>query len=213
MSDTRVIPLGDSAFIVRLSSKLDREVNLRARAIADAIEAASLAGLTDVVPANSSVGVYFDLPEHAQGAASTLAELLETRSSIDRAAQPELHSVAVSYNGADLAEIAAACGLSAQQVVDIHCAAEYQVFAMGFAPGFAYMGEVDERISVARRTQPRTLVPAGSVAIANRQTAIYPFETPGGWNIVGTTTLRPFDIHRRAAALFNVGDRVRFVPS
>ncbi len=212
MSDPRIIPLGEGAFIVRLSDKLDREVNSRARALADAIQRAAPAGLTDVVAANSSVGVYFDHVDRGAEHQRMVAELLNDQLP-GALSNPRVHELPVRYDGADLSDVAAMKGLSAQQVIEIHSSVDYQVFAIGFAPGFAYMGEVDERISVPRRANPRTAVPQGSVAIANRQTAIYPFATPGGWNIIGTTPVLPFDIERDPNALFRVGDRVRFVPA
>ncbi len=212
MSDPRIIPLGDGAFIVRLSDKLDREVNSRARALADAIERAAPAGLTDVVAANSSVGVYFEHADTGAELQRIVAELLNDQLA-DALSNQGFHELPVRYDGADLSDVAAMKGISAQQVIEIHSSVQYQVFAIGFAPGFAYMGEVDERISVPRRANPRTAVPPGSVAIANQQTAIYPFATPGGWNIIGTTTVLPFDVERDPHSLFRVGDRVRFVPA
>lgn len=208
----QIIPLGERAFIVRLSDKLDREINSTVRALGDAIEVAALPDVTDVVAANSSVGVYFDHSESADSIRAGLEKLLSDDKLHRIAGDPAFYEIPVRYDGADLTEIAAVAGLSREQVISIHCTPEYQVFAIGFAPGFAYMGEVDERISVPRRANPRIAVPAGSVAIANRQTAIYPFETPGGWNIVGTTSVLPFDQNREPSSLFRVGDRVRFVP-
>lgn len=212
MIDARLIPLGESAFIVRLSDKLDREINSTVRALGDAIELESLPGVTDVVAANSSVGVYFDPPDVADSVRRAIEQLVRNDRLPHSLTRPALHEISVRYDGPDLHEVAAATGLSVQQVIEIHSGVEYQVFAIGFAPGFAYMGEVDERISVPRRANPRTAVAAGSVAIANRQTAIYPSESPGGWNIVGTTSVRPFDIDREPSSLFRVGDSVRFVP-
>lgn len=213
MKDAQVIPLGECAFIVRLSDKLDREVNATVRALADAIEVAALSGVTDVVAANSSIGVHFQHPNSAEAVREALGRLVSVGALPHSQVEPRLCEISVHYDGADLPAITAATGLSTQQIIDVHSGQEYQIFAIGFTPGFAYMGEVDERLSVPRRQSPRTAVPAGSVAIANRQTAIYPFETPGGWNIIGTTSFRPFDISREPTTLFRVGDRVKFVPA
>lgn len=209
----RIVPLGESAFIIQLSDKLDREINLTVRVLGDAIEHLAIPGVTDVVPANSSVGVYFDSPNLADSVRHALEQQLRNDLLPHSLTDATLHKIPVRYDGADLQAVAAATGLAAQQVIEIHSGAEYQVFAIGFAPGFAYMGEVDERISVPRRANPRIAVPAGSVAIANRQTAIYPAETPGGWNIIGTTSVLPFDLGREPCSLFRVGDRVTFVPA
>lgn len=208
-----IIPLGEHALIIRLSNELDRAANQHARALADTIEAATLPGLTDVVAANSSVGIYFDTQERSAEARSAIASILDGQIKSHVQSMSPLHEIAVEYDGPDLEAVANSCGLSAQSVMDIHSSREYQVFAIGFAPGFGYLGEVDERISVPRRAAPRARVAGGTVAIANRQTAIYPMDTPGGWNLIGKTSTRIFDVRREPASLFEVGDRVRFVPT
>jgi KipI family sensor histidine kinase inhibitor len=115
-------------------------------------------------------------------------------------------------SGADLEQLGAERGLSWQEVVDIHCGREYRVYAIGFAPGFAYLGDVDERIAAPRLSTPRQKVPRGAVAIADRQTAIYPAESPGGWNLIGRSPLRMFDPLTAPPMPVAVGDRVRFSP-
>lgn len=210
MSPAGIFPLGENALIVRLSDVLDAKANERARWIADAIEAAGIDQVTDVVPANSSVGVYFSRDSDSAAIRERVTSILEG-SSTQLLSVPRQHELPVRYDGPDLEDVARQTGLSIPEITQIHSAREYQVFAIGFAPGFAYLGELDERIAVPRRSSPRTRVPAGSVAIANRQTAIYPFNTPGGWNLIGKTDARVFDLKRDPASLFQVGDRVRFV--
>lgn len=122
------------------------------------------------------------------------------------------HVIDVSYGGADgpdLAAVAAATDLSEREVVRRHSSAEYVVYFLGFQPGFAYLGDLDERLQLSRRDAPRAAVPAGSVAIALNQTAIYPFASPGGWHIIGRTGVAVFDA-ARGSTLFAPGDRVRF---
>ena len=103
-------------------------------------------------------------------------------------------------------------GLSTAEVISLHSEMDYRVFVTGFVPGFAYLGELDERLSLPRREAPRKRVPAGSVAIAERQTGVYPASTPGGWHLIGTTTEKMFDPGRSRPALLCVGDLVRFDP-
>jgi 5-oxoprolinase (ATP-hydrolysing) subunit B len=207
-----IVPLGSRAFIIRISEQLDRAANSRARSLADAIIASGIEGLSDVVAANSSIGVYCEHQSHAERVRSALAHVLSNETAKNSPGIADLHEIPVRYTGPDLMRTAELCGLTQEQVIQLHSSVEYQVFAIGFAPGFAYLGEVDERIAIPRRADPRTRVPAGSVAIANRQTAIYPFDTPGGWNIIGETSVRPFSVERAHPALFKVGDNVRFVP-
>lgn len=119
--------------------------------------------------------------------------------------------IPVHYDGEDLQTVADVCGLPAQEVVALHAGATYVVSFVGFLPGFGYLDGLDAKLHVPRRTQPRTRVPAGSVAIAGAQSGIYPFESPGGWHIIGHTDLRMFDPDRDPAALLQPGDAVRFV--
>ena len=111
----------------------------------------------------------------------------------------------------DLGEVAAATKLSAQNIQKLHTSAKHWVLMVGFSPGQPYIGGLDPKLSVPRRATPRTVMPAGSVAIANAQTAVYPYETPGGWSIIGRTPLTVFDPAREPPSLFSPGDRVRFV--
>ncbi len=123
--------------------------------------------------------------------------------------------IPVCYGGAlgeDLETLARSRGLSAEAVVAIHSGVTYHVHMLGFVPGFAYLGGLDERLATPRRATPRPRVPAGSVAIADGQTAIYPLETPGGWHLIGRTPLQLFRADASPPSLLNAGDTVRFVP-
>src|SRR6185503_12041885 len=131
------------------------------------------------------------------------------------AAVARLHRIPVRYggeDGPDLAEVAAACGLSEAEVVARHAGREYTAFMIGFTSAFAYLGPLPEELALPRRPTPRVRVPQGSVAIAGRQTGIYPASTPGGWHLIGRTSLRLFDPEVDPPALFQPGDRVQFVP-
>jgi len=114
--------------------------------------------------------------------------------------------------GADLNTVANSCKLSIQEVIAIHSGRDYTVCAIGFSPGFAFLAELDDRLAIPRKSSPRACVPTGSVAIAERQTAVYPVNSPGGWNLLGKCPLPLFDIHKTPMSPFTVGDRVRFSP-
>ena len=126
-------------------------------------------------------------------------------------AEGKLVKILTLYIGIDLEELASARGLSTSEVVDLHSRRDYDAWFLGFVPGFAYLGEVDERIAAPRRSVPRTAVPAGSVGVAGRQTGVYPRSTPGGWNLIGRTDAVLFDVSS-GKSLIEPGDRVRFVP-
>lgn len=204
---------GDSALLLELEPRIDAEVNARAIAIANAVRRAAVAGVRDVVSTYRSVAVFFD-PLHTR--LESVVSALE-----GAAAQPppeppsRIVEVPAAYggeHGPDLIDVARLAGLPEAEVVRRHAADPYRVFMLGFVPGFAYMGTVDPAIAAPRRATPRVRVPAGSVGIAGRQTGIYPQETPGGWQLIGRTRVRPFDAARTPQFLFGPGDLVRFVP-
>ncbi len=213
MSHCRIVPAGDSALIVEFEERIDPAINARAIALADSLQAAAIAGVRDVVPTYRSVAVFFD-PLRTNY--DTLLERIERdagRPAPDAARQAEPLRIPVCYGGdlgPDLGAVAAFGGISADEVIALHASATYRVFMLGFVPGFAYMGIVDARIAAPRHSTPRVRVPAGSVGIAGVQTGIYPAETPGGWQLIGRTPIKPFDANRAQPFLMKAGDAVRF---
>jgi inhibitor of KinA len=212
-SPYRIVPAGDSALIVEFEERIDPGVNARTIACADAIQAAAIGGVRDVVPTYRSVAVYFD-PLHTDSEALTACLEREAARppSAASAARPAVR-IPVCYGGdlgPDLAGVAAFAGLPEPEVVQLHAAGIYRVFMLGFVPGFAYLGIVDQRIAMPRHATPRVRVPSGSVGIAGMQTGVYSAETPGGWQLVGCTPLRPFDPARAQPFLLKAGDAVQF---
>lgn len=207
MNEPEFVELGDSSLLVRFGPGGED----RALAAAEVLRHAEPPGLEDVAVAYHTLAVYFD-PVLAP--LDRLAELaLEESLSEARAPAAPLRTIAVRYDGEDLNEVARACGLVPGDVAELHASVEYRVRAVGFVPGFAYLGELDERLRLPRRAAPRARVPAGAVAIAGAQTAVYPLVTPGGWHLIGRTDTVMFDPGRRPASLLAVGQRVRFVPT
>ena len=201
--------LGESAFLIEL---IDGSSG-RAAALAAHLRDAPPPAVLDAVAAYDTVAVYFDPLVCSPRELSGL--LLREFETISAPAQESTvkHVIRVAYDGDDLDAVAGRTGLSRTDVIEIHAAGRYSVLAVGFVPGFAYLGELDERLRIPRRDTPRTRVPAGSVAIAGGQTAVYPLTTPGGWHIIGRTDARMFDPIRSPPSLLAVGDRVRFVPA
>jgi KipI family sensor histidine kinase inhibitor len=210
--NARVLPAGDSAWLVELPERIDAAVNARAIEIARAVERAPLP-VTDVVVGYRSVMVYVDpLAPGAETVAAALEAIAAAPSAASAAAGAQVE-VPVCYDapyGPDLADVAAFAACSIDGVIERHLAREYRVFLVGFVPGFAYMASVDPTIAAPRRSSPRLKVPPGSVAVAAGQTGIYPAETPGGWNLIGRCPVKPYDPDRLAPFLFHSGDRVRF---
>ena len=206
-------PLGDRALLVTLGSSIDEVTHRRVRALAARIEQARIPGLVELVPAFASVALHYD-PVHAafDDIASAVTPLLE-RLDAERLPPARVIEIPVCYGGAygpDLEDVAREHRLSPDDVVKMHTAPEYLVHMIGFAPGFPYLGGLDERIATPRRATPRARVPASSVGIGGSQTGVYPSETPGGWHLIGRTDVKLFDSLRDPPAMFAVGDRVRF---
>lgn len=196
---------------------MDAAVNRRALGLAAWVRAQHWPAVRDVVPAIASVAVHF-APGHPgiRSAVDLLAEHLATGADGDEPGPSALVEIPVRYggeDGPDLDVVARSVGLEAAEVVRRHAAVEYRVLMLGFLPGFPYLGIVDPAIQVARRAEPRTRVPAGSVGLAGPQTGIYPRPSPGGWQLVGRTAEVLFDPALSPPARLAPGDRVRFVPS
>lgn len=219
----KLLPLGERGFIVQVADAASAEAASIVRTWAHALEGGRLDGVTDIVPSFATVTVHFDPAQIARqvegdprAAVATwidgLAVSLTTRAP---ASAGKTVVIPVCYENAhapDLADVARQAGLTPEQVVALHSAAEYQVRAVGFSPGFPYLGGLPAALQTPRRSSPRTLVPAGSVGIGGAQTGIYSIDTPGGWNLIGRTPERLFLPEANPPTLLEVGDRVRFKP-
>jgi len=199
-------PFGESALLVGLDSAE------RAQALAASLRADPLDGVVEAIPGLESVLVELT-PLNADP--ETLIPELEARiASLDSEPSPgRLHTITVDYDGPDLDEVALISGLSRDEVVALHSGAELRVLFCGFAPGFAYLGDLPARLRVDRLATPRTRTPAGSVAIAGRMSGIYPADLPGGWRVIGRTNASLFDPHRYPPVMLLPGERVRFEPA
>lgn len=201
MTDVQLRPAGDQGVLLEVPEGAAARV---ARRIA-----AELPGVVDVVPGHRTVLVTWAV-EPARGLEALAARALEEG---EAAASARTVEIPVVYDGADLEAVGELTGLSVDAVVAAHARPVYTVAFLGFAPGFAYLLGGDERLNVSRRDEPRTRVPAGSVAIAGPYSGVYPREGPGGWRLLGATGVVLFDPGRRPPALLAAGDRVRFVPA
>jgi KipI family sensor histidine kinase inhibitor len=206
---------GEDALMLYLGDIADARTSARVQAAVAAIEQVLGDDLVDLVPSYVSVLILYDplRTNHLSVARRVRIALnnLPTQSPLEgRTVVLPVHYSAEA--GADLQALADRTGLSVDQVINLHSGTEYRVFAIGFAPGFAYLGQVDERIAAPRLATPRTSVPRGSVAIADRQTAVYPSDSPGGWNLIGRCPVPMFDPATQPHMPVAVGDRVRFEP-
>ena len=213
-------PLGDAAVLIRFGSSID-DCNPRVHAAAALLEAARPPGFLEVVPAYTTLAVHYDPPAVARIAPhrlpyDTVCDALRARLADSAAAAPleaRTVEIPVCYGdafGPDLAAVAEHAGMTVQQAARAHAAGEYRVAMLGFLPGFPYLLGLPQLLATPRRARPRLVVPAGSVGIAGGQTGIYPFDSPGGWQLIGRTPLRLFDPTAEAPARLRPGDRVRF---
>ena len=217
-----ILPYGDRALLLELVAA---GVNVDVRAGASAQVSAAIraagprvtAGLVDIVPAERTVLVTTRPGTDLVALRADLLALLsagEAGPGVDTVAgEARLVTIPVRYDGPDLDDVARHTGLTVAEVTAAHEASPWQVAFCGFVPGFAYLVGGDPRLEVPRRSTPRTVVPAGAVALAGRYSGIYPRPSPGGWQLIGRTSAVLFDPHRESPALLRPGDRVRFVAS
>lgn len=220
-----IVPSGDCCLVVEvLSAPAGAGASRWAAGAAQWLRQARLPGVTDLVCAMRTVALHYapqalqPLAAPGESAYQAAARAVAARLQTFVCPAPgaaRVVAIPLCYggeHGPDLDGVARACGLAPQALIDLHSGAEVEVLMLGFAPGLPYLGMFDARLAPPRRAQPRTAVPAGSVGLANCQSVIYPFELPGGWNLIGKTPVQLFDPARDPACLLQAGDRVRFVP-
>lgn len=218
----RFYSLGDSAITLDFGNVIDEAINRKIIALFHSINKTPLTGMVEAVPAYSSLTIYYDVCQLRKivPAAIIVAEwMIDQFEQRVEKEQPENDPVSkhikipVCYEkdfAPDIEEIALIKNISVEEIIEIHTSIPYRVYMLGFLPGFAYMGQVDEKIEIPRRSQPRQKVEAGSVGIAGRQTGIYPLVSPGGWQIIGRTPLKLFDANNNEPVLLMAGDTVQF---
>jgi KipI family sensor histidine kinase inhibitor len=210
----RFLSAGDRALVVEFGDRVDRALSDDVLRLDTSLRSSRLAGVVETVPTFRSLMVHYDpLVTSRADLECAIAGLLDHRSEPRR--DGTLWRVPICYEGEfapDLAEVARHAGLTPREVVGLHSAVRYHVYMLGFLPGFPYLGDLPPRLALPRRADPRVRVPAGSVSIATTLTAIYPYESPGGWHLIGTTPIRLFDPERPRPALLAPGDIVRFEP-
>lgn len=213
-SPARFLVAGDMALVVEFGDQVDRAVSDRVIALSDAVATKAIPGVIELVPTFRSLMVHYDpLRIGHDELEAAIAPLLDAVGAVHH--RGRLYTFPVSYggeHGPDLDEVAERTHLTPADVVRLHTCVTYHVYALGFLPGYPYMGDGPEELSLPRREVPRLRVPMGSVAIAFRQVGIYSLESPAGWHLLGRTPVRLFDTRRENAVLLAPGDKVRFEP-
>ena len=214
-NNIKIIPSGDSAILVQFGNEITEGINKRVHNLHFMLDELKIKGIIEMVPAYTDLLILYDpLQISYNGLGQIINEEIEKPSKLGTIEQ-RLIQIPVCYYeefGSDLAEVSEHTGLSKEEIIQIHSSSKYLVYMLGFTPGFSYLGGMDERIACPRKKIPRQNIPAGSVGIADKQTGIYPIESPGGWQLIGRTPLNLFDPNREEVFLCKAGDLLQFIP-
>lgn len=217
-----ISPLGDIAIILNFENKIDEALNRKVLNLFHKLQKLALPFVKDIVPAYSSLTIFYDLPNiktsnpHNKTSLQIFMEQVKSimAEDVDTSLLPTRKiKIPVCYSekyALDIKDISKEKKLPVTEITRLHTAKRYRVYMIGFLPGFAYMGEVDEQIAMPRKVHPRTRVEAGSVGIAGMQTGIYPLDSPGGWQIIGRTPVKLFDKEKNDPVLLQPGDEIEF---
>ncbi len=216
-----IFPIGDNAVTIEFGNTINDSINKEVINRFHQIQGDPIPGVIDVFPSYSSITLYYDLLKvkkngiNSATAFETIKKILEARMLmpvIEHLTEPRLVKIPVCYEtefAPDLHQFLIIKNITKEELIEIHTATIYKVFMIGFLPGFAYMGEVNEKIVMPRKSKPK-MVAAGSVGIAGKQTGIYPLISPGGWQIIGRTPLKIFDPGQKEEILLRTGDHIQF---
>lgn len=220
-----IYSLGDHAIVFALEQKIDASIVHEITRLSDFIKSKAIIGIKDIIPSYHTLTLIYDIIQFTSSSKNISDHLIEFGNqmlnefeNIPNSLQieiKELISVPVCYElpfALDINNLSEVNNIPIQEIISIHSATIYEVYSIGFLPGFAYMGVVNEKIQMARHSKPRLQVPAGSVGIAGLQTGIYPSNSPGGWQIIGRTPWKIFDPNPTILAKFKVGDKIKFYP-
>lgn len=216
-----IYPCGDHAVTIELGDLISVDINQKVISLFHYLSENKIEGVKDLIPAYNTITVVYDtcsLKKRSPGLSvyETMSAQLQNAAALaneEVATQTKLVKIPVCYDpllAPDIVSLAETHQLSVEEVIKLHTAKIYRVYMIGFLPGFAYMGSVDEKIITPRRQQPRTIVPAGSVGIAGEQTGIYPFDSPGGWQLIGQTPVKMFEANNTSPCYLEAGDAVQF---
>lgn len=211
----RFLPAGDSSVVMEFGNSISPEINSKVRNMVLVLEKAQKNYILEFLPTYRSLLIHYDPLKLSYD--ELLKELQNLVSLVDKEDRKEFRilEIPVLYggaNGPDIDFVASHNGISQKGVIQIHCSRDYLVYMLGFTPGFAYLGGMNEKIATPRLELPRINIPAGSVGIAGSQTGIYPMASPGGWQIIGRTPIKLYDPLATPPVLLRAGDYVRFIP-
>lgn len=214
-NEPRFMPVGDQALLMELGDDIEEGCNACIKGMIELIEEVGIKGIIETIPSYRSILIYYDPFVTDFNETVDRLKKIYGRLDIKSVEKGDTVIIPVLYGGEvgpDLQFVARYTGLTEEEVIDIHTSMDYLIYMLGFAPGFPYLGGIDERIQVPRLETPREWIPAGSVGIAGRQTGIYTVDSPGGWRVIGLTPVKLYDPHRDIPVILRIGDYIRFRP-
>ncbi len=206
---------GDQGLLVEFGQGIDPKINARVRSMAGALEENRPDGVLEIIPTYCSLLLTYDPALTCPDKICPRIDTLDTTLDTEDQSLFKVVKIPVCYGsdfGPDMETVQKNHDLSSQEVINIHCKPDYLIYMVGFTPGFAFLGGLDERLHTPRLKTPRMKVPKGAVGIANNQTGMYPVQSPGGWQIIGQTPLNLFNPNRDNPFLYRAGDKIRFIP-
>lgn len=215
MNYPRILLSGDCAISVEFGDEISKDINKKIKNFINLLKEHQINGITDTIPTFRSVLINYDprfilYEELKEKVCNLLNSPLD-----DEEESRRIIEIPVCYGGKygpDLKYVAKHVGMSEEEVINLHSSKDYLIYMLGFLPGFAYLGGMDERLNTPRLSEPRIKISAGSVGIGGEQTGIYPLDSPGGWRLIGKTPLKPYDPNRENPIIYEAGDYIRFVP-
>lgn len=213
--ERKILPAGDQALVVEFGNEISENLNHRVQLLNKKIKSLGISGIMETVPAFRSLMVVYDPEKASFEKLKKILSDIRLDPETEGTAGGRVVEIPVCYGGEfgeDLSDVAAHAGLTEKEVIALHSSKEYNIYMLGFLPGFPYLGGLDRRLHTPRLENPRTRIPAGSVGIGGEQTGIYPLDSPGGWRLIGRTPLKLYDPEREEPFLFDAGDYIRFVP-
>lgn len=208
-------PVADQGILMQFGNVIDEKVNASIRSMVELLKEKPIRGVQEVIPTFCSLLVLYDSEKIRYQKIQKKLMSYEGKIKSDGSNKSKLYHIPVCYGesfGEDLDDVAVHAGLSTNEVIQIHSKSPYRIYMLGFLPGFAYLGGMDERIFCPRLTSPRTKIPAGSVGIGGEQTGIYPLDSPGGWRLLGRTPIPVYEPERTPAILYEAGEYIKFDP-